>query len=51
MQKPGMHDSFDPEPIRELPADEPRTPLWLTGLGVALLLLVAVWWVGGAVKP
>lgn len=33
-----MHEAFDPEPIRELPADEPRTPMWLPAVGVALFV-------------
>jgi hypothetical protein len=33
-----MHEAFDPEPIRELPADEPRTPMWLPAVGVVLLV-------------
>ncbi|MBM4360907.1 MAG: hypothetical protein FJ096_22635 [Deltaproteobacteria bacterium] len=35
-----MHEAFDPEPVRELSADEAPTPLWLTAVGVALLLAV-----------
>jgi hypothetical protein len=37
------HDDFDPEPTNELSPGEPRTPLWLSGLGAALFLLAAVY--------
>lgn len=37
------HDDFDPEPTNELSPGEPRTPLWLSGLGAALFLLGAVY--------
>jgi hypothetical protein len=33
------HDHFDNEPIKELPADEPRTPGWIPILGLALFFL------------
>ncbi|HEX3346108.1 MAG TPA: hypothetical protein VHS09_16105 [Polyangiaceae bacterium] len=31
-----------------LPDDEPKTPMWLPGLGAALFVAVALWW---AVTP
>ncbi|MBM4376075.1 MAG: hypothetical protein FJ095_13395 [Deltaproteobacteria bacterium] len=43
-----MHESFDPTPVRELSPDESPTPLWLSALGVALLVVgAAVWLAGG----
>jgi len=36
------HHDFDDTPIRELPADEPRTPMWMPALGVALFAAAAV---------
>ena len=41
----GGHDdhAFTGEPIQVLPADEPRTPGWLTLLGAALFTLLAVY--------
>jgi hypothetical protein len=50
---PHAHDddshghAFTGEPIRELPADEPRTPGWLPVLGVALFTLAAVYVLAG----
>ena len=45
-------EAFDPEPIRELPDDEPRTPMWLPAVGAVLLLLVGCWWaLGGDDDP
>lgn len=42
-----MHEPFDPEPTQELSAEETPTPLWLTGLGVALFVGAAlVWFIG-----
>jgi hypothetical protein len=41
------HEAFDPEPIRVLPADEPRTPLWLPALGVALFALCGLYLAAG----
>ncbi len=44
--KPGAHDhhhDFDPEPTRVLPPDEPRTPLWVPLLGLALFAVAGTW--------
>ncbi len=43
-----MSDDFDPEPIRELAADEPRTPLWLPAVGALLFVAALAWWFGGS---
>jgi pyruvate/2-oxoglutarate dehydrogenase complex dihydrolipoamide acyltransferase (E2) component len=37
------HHAFDPEPIRELPPDEPQTPLWLPALGLVLLVIFGIY--------
>ena len=42
------HDDFDPNPPTELGADEPRTPLWLSMLGLALFTLGALYWFAGS---
>jgi hypothetical protein len=39
-----MNEPHSPSPQ----ADEPRTPLWLTAVGVALFLSAGLWW---AVRP
>jgi len=36
--------AHDAEPSDELAADEPKTPLWLTALGGALFLVLAIAW-------
>lgn len=41
------HDAFDPDPIGELAPDEPRSPLWLPAVGVALFVAVGGWWALG----
>ena len=41
------HEAFDPEPISELPPDEPRTPLWMPALGIGLFVVVGGWWTLG----
>ncbi len=44
--KPTDHDhqhAFDPEPVRVLPPDEPRTPLWVPLLGLALFVIAGTW--------
>jgi len=38
----GDHHSFDDEPVHELPADEPRTPGWVPGLGLGIFLVTLV---------
>jgi hypothetical protein len=43
----GHDHAFTGEPTDELPADEPRTPGWLTALGIALFTLGAVVLVAG----
>jgi len=39
------HDahSFDGEPVKHLPPDEPQTPGWVPALGLALFVLVGIW--------
>jgi hypothetical protein len=37
------HVDFDPEPIRELPPDEPRSPMWLPLVGLGLLAAGGLW--------
>lgn len=37
------HHAFDPEPIRELPADEPQTPMWLPAVGLALFVIFGIY--------
>ena len=44
MAAPKEHEPvFDAEPIRELPPDEPLTPMWLPLAGVALFGLAALY--------
>jgi hypothetical protein len=46
------HHAFDPEPIRELPADEPQTPLWLPAVGLALFVIFGAYLaLGGGEAP
>jgi hypothetical protein len=41
------HDYVDAaEGPDELPPDEPKTPLWLTGLGAGLFLALGIAWLG-----
>jgi hypothetical protein len=50
---PNAHDDpshahvFTGEPIQELPADEPRTPVWLPLVGIALFTAAAVYVLAG----
>jgi hypothetical protein len=48
------HD-FDPEPAREIGADEPLTPSWVPLLGAGLFLVAGTWFLMGssddAAKP
>jgi hypothetical protein len=37
------HAAFDPEPVHELPPDEPRSPLWLPLVGLGILALGGLW--------
>lgn len=46
-----MHETFDPEPIRELPSDEPRTPMWLPAVGVVVFLALGAFWCRKACQP
>jgi hypothetical protein len=41
-------EGFDPEPVRELSEDEPRTPMWLPALGGVLLVGWMALWIAGA---
>jgi hypothetical protein len=41
------HD-FDPEPVRTLPDDEPRTPSWVPLLGAAIFLVGGTWFLMGS---
>lgn len=41
------HD-FDPEPVRQLPDDEPRTPSWVPLLGAAIFLVGGTWFLMGS---
>lgn len=45
------HHAFDPEPIAELPADEPHTPLWMPAVGLALLVIFGTWLALGGDEP
>ncbi len=38
------HDHFDNDPVQELPADEPRTPVWIPVLGLALFFVAGTAW-------
>lgn len=44
MSEDHHHEAFDAEPTRELSPGEPRTPMWLTALGVALFTVGGVYW-------
>jgi len=41
------HEAFDPTPISGPVEGEPLTPMWLPALGVALMVLLPLWWLAG----
>lgn len=38
----GGHDAYDGEPATDLGPGEPRTPLWVPGIGASLFVLAAI---------